>query len=312
MIPKMDYFKAPVLALPASAETVFRNEFAIAALTPNERLPATTLSAWRIVRSLAIATKSLQPDQPLAEIDLHAPTDYPELPPHHELTKALNTGRRLNQPHGLPILPPKDKMALFVAWKRAAYAIIELRGLFSGAPGHAPDVSPSPHLGRIGLMGLNLANEDAHLLDPVDFPDPELVKSMENHLIVEGQRAIIQQSTTDAPPVLVGKYGLSLQEARQVIELAKIQAGTLENDPDIDRGLMVLRLEDLIQRCRANFDLRGEAAALKQLAQVQGLTQDNEDLNMREMTRVVENIAQRRRLQEPSSEIDSGSSSPAA
>lgn len=288
MIPHMEHFQQPGSHDPhAPAQSMIRSALAVEAMTPNQTLPAKVLSAWRIVRTLAYLTNRIMGDQPLSDIDLAADHTYPRYTTPGPLAKALNDGLRLNDPHGLPLFPPTKK-ALFVAWKRAAYEIIDLRSLREGAMMH-------PQLGRIGLRALGLLDEDAFLLKPVDFPTPQSILSMERHLIIEGQTALIEQTSLKAPLQLVEKYGLSHEEARQVIELSRHTAANIENDPEVDLGLMILKVEDHIARCRQNFDLRGENMSLRLLAQIKGLTKDTDDMTMRDMVKTVENISRQRK-----------------
>lgn len=146
--------------------------------------------------------------------------------------------------------------------------------------------------GRYGLMGL---------FDPRTvrwaMPSRTQLISWEIMLVEETLGKIIDESTAQAATDLKEKHGLTRQEARSIMKLAKIEAShRVDSDIEENRSLMILRLEELIRRSKDPLvgDLRVETMALKQLGIIQQLASE-QSTNMSDFIRVIATVNNERR-----------------
>lgn len=129
-------------------------------------------------------------------------------------------------------------------------------------------------LGRLGLIGL-VDRETTRLL----WPSRMQLIYWEEELIAETVELLTEEGTPKTRKRLREKHGLVRHEVQAMIRMALVRIRELaEGDLEDQRSLMVMRLENYIQRSREAMDLRNELAGIKQMALVLGLTKtDPED-----------------------------------
>lgn len=144
--------------------------------------------------------------------------------------------------------------------------------------------------GRYGLMGL-LDCRTVRL----SMPSCIQMFAWEAILVEETLEIMVKEGISHTAKILYQKYGFSHRETDSFMRMAKnLARRRTESDAEEDRGVMVLRLEDLIRRSKEGFDLRVEAAALKQLALVQQL--NGEDNNtMGDFIKVISKVHNERK-----------------
>ena len=142
------------------------------------------------------------------------------------------------------------------------------------------------NLGRYGLMGL---------LDPktvrLAMPSRLQMIAWETMLLDEFLDKIVEEGIRSGSTTIMEKYGFGRQEINSLLKMAKaIAKQRPESDIEEDRGLMILRLEDLIKRSKDALDLRVETVALKQMAIVQQLNTE-QSATMSDFIRVIGSVS---------------------
>lgn len=147
--------------------------------------------------------------------------------------------------------------------------------------------------GRYGLTGL-LDIETIRLA----FPTRLQILAWEEMLTEEALDLLVDTSIQRTRKLLKQRYGLQAHEITTVLRLA-IRLAQLQTsaDPEENRSVMVMRLEDYVRRAREAIDMRSEMHGLKQMSIVQGLgNEDKQDL-FANMIDAVRHIASDRRGQ---------------
>lgn len=150
-----------------------------------------------------------------------------------------------------------------------------------------------PDQGRYGLTGL-LDIETVRLA----FPTRLQILTWEELITEEAMDLLIDTSVQRTRKLLKQRYGLQAHEITTVLRLA-IRLAQLQTsaDPEENRSVMVMRLEDYVRRARESIDMRSEMNGLKQMSIVQGLgSEDKQDL-FSGMIEAVRNVASERRSQ---------------
>lgn len=151
--------------------------------------------------------------------------------------------------------------------------------------------------GRYGLVGL---------LEPelirMAFPTRLQILAWEELLTEQTLTLVIDKGHHRARQSLKHQYGLHDREVSLLLKLSvKLSQSIVSNDTEESRSIMVVRLEEYIRRSRESLDVRAELGGLKQLALVQGLTNDQTENVWNGMVDAVRRISDER----PSSRLDS-------
>jgi len=151
------------------------------------------------------------------------------------------------------------------------------------------------------------------LLDPVSmpayYPSAQELIDFEEEITSEALKKFIEEGEQGALGHLRVRYGLSAAEGTLLVRLAKLKARErLQSDPEEDKAVMILRLEDFIRRQKGSgklglTDPRLEMHALKQLAIVMGFGRmDPEDFGTEFLK-----IARKVHAEEPPRSLDAKS-----
>jgi hypothetical protein len=340
--------KKPAAGSEAWQKEMLQRAYAEQSLTLEDLLPHRIRVAWRIVRELGRIKGLVGAEEPLCDalkpnslcLDPWqipvAPWVQPRSPnsqqPGFNLLKTILDAEEIAedlQYHrfdfetstwkaypGLALLPPpvpirwwddqceirpdyepdEDKaLALYV---RAVELVTKALYVEQGSD-HDPDQ------GRYGLTGL-LDAETIRLA----FPTRLQILTWEELITEEAMDLLIDTSVQKTRKILKQRYGLQAHEITTVLRLA-IRLAQLQTsaDPEENRSVMVMRLEDYVRRSRDSMDMRSEMQGLKQMSIVQGLgNEDKQDL-FTGMIDAVRNVANERRSQmmEPRKQVENTS-----
>lgn len=164
---------------------------------------------------------------------------------------------------------------------RAVERVVDYLGIRKGS-------REDPNQGRYGLMGI---------FDPaltrVTWPPKEAVMGFELVLVDEVLSHLVDHGHLKTQKWLLARHGLRLPEIQSTMRLvrAAMRGSYEQRDVEEDRILMVLKLEDFIERSKAALDLKSEAQGLKQLALVQGLGRTEPRDATSEFLEVVKRVA---------------------
>ena len=133
-----------------------------------------------------------------------------------------------------------------------------------------------PQLGIIGTRGVF----DPEVIRLI-FPTRTQFMAWEELLIEETIDVLIEKGSVETQKYLKESHGLVSYEIAHLIKACKVLISRHnEFDPDEERALMALRIEDYIKRARDAVDLKAESFGLKQLSLINGLGKtDPEDAN---------------------------------
>lgn len=253
---------------------------------------------WRLARGIALVLGICAEDEALeraadAEDGLTSPWLFPTRPklsPSQQQLVRLGeaTDMHVLSRDGVTLLPPTDPALARVWCSVAAVLADELR-------------IASTEDGRAGLRGLLDSRTCGHA-----GVTPRMVASLEDLLVDDAARAILECGERATIEHLRGKYGLARKEAAALVRLARADAmrgGS--SSVEEDRALMVLQLKDLVARCREEMNTDKELRVLRELARVQGLTRSEpEDLG-RLFAGVIAGVAERqdRRIAEKQQKV---------
>jgi hypothetical protein len=146
-------------------------------------------------------------------------------------------------------------------------------------------------------LGLRARAEDdtafVLLTDPslalLSWPMPSDFTDFENIEAARVLRLLLARTELDARATLT-QEGYGEAEATTLIGLAKRSAKRLTmSDPEADKGLMMMRLQEALERARDDGKVPAEAALLRLMASIQGLISsgDQQDEDVAEMVRSV-------------------------
>jgi len=124
-----------------------------------------------------------------------------------------------------------------------------------------------------------------------DFPPPLQRTTMDYYIMCDVVRKTHEQDRFRASLYLSAEYGFSLEEVLFLLAYAPMRVSqSIESDIEQDRAMMIVRLEDIIARAREVGNLKAEMNAVKEMSQIQGLTQHDQNVGLGEMIKVVENL----------------------
>jgi hypothetical protein len=177
---------------------------------------------------------------------------------------------------GLPLLPPDD----YDAAKRWCAAMCIL----------ANDLGIERTIeGQLGLQGLLHPKTCSYA-----GVSEENVLAVEELLIDEAQKLIVECGERAAIEHFRGRYGFARKEAIGLVRLARADALAVGGSSvEEDRAIMVANLKDLIARAKEELNSDKELKALKQLAAIQGLTRTEPEDRAADFMKVIAAVAVR-------------------
>lgn len=229
---------------------------------PRELEAYRRLGAWRITRKLALLQGSLSSDdQPLEALDLGGVDCWVEgrglWPTRRMGVWGIHSAVGRNRaPNPLPLAPPIPKTEdpagdpEFVCFLQVASRLAEYLG--------TPHVEPLLH------------PKTCHQA----WPSKSLILGIERSVVERIYDVLVSEGHREAVLVCVDQMGMGREEANGVVLCARrLLSQGVRFDINEDRAMMLLRLEELGRRARAECDLRLEAKVLQQQGIVMGLGQ---------------------------------------
>lgn len=239
------------------------------------------LMTHTLVEALPPTDPDYDPDHPDGR-PLPPPTVEPVpglslLPPEIPLPWLDSTG----QP--LPDYDPEDTNhdPLLALWLQAFYRTAKSLRIEEGSV-------KDPTLGMVGLKGM---------FEPVLvrslFPSRTQLMYYESMVVQEIGEIIATSSVLGAAKTIKHRYGMEPYEVAGMMSLArKTLAAQYEcRDPDVNRSMMILRLEDYVHRAKEGLNLDAEFKGLKEMALIMGLTAEPGDNDMGDFVEVMRRIS---------------------
>lgn len=246
--------------------------------TYQDYLPYRIQTAWRILRFQALVKGIIGQEDLLADIDTTHSNPW-----NDGFTNVVHTdeGANLNQKRlgevlkyvartSHSLLPPeavnigkgykpKEDQAL-VDWIFAYKSCADYLHVASGS-------FNQPRSGEYGIEGLYNPQLTRFL-----FPSQFQIIMFEEMLIDETINKLIRTETLDTRAYLIKSYGLSGQEAENLVAIARQHiAHKYSSDAANDKPLMLLRFENFLGRAKKAANLPLELKCLKEMATVMGL-----------------------------------------
>lgn len=264
---------------------------------------------WRITREIAIAIGICHPDEMLTEAILRRDdprcvwSSYTGRAPrvHGNPGWSDAVGMRMSQAGlglGIPDISPEHLNAMgyidpqynpekddrLLAWIELVEFISRKMGIEAGS-------YRLPELGKMGLHGV-LEPKMSRLLWPSRFA----LGSFEESLTIEALEQMQQSGgSRGTRKYLREKYGFLPGECTAVISAASREAirQTGSEDTVQARAMLVLRLEEMMERARDAVDIKSELAALRLLATVQGITRSDPEDTAAAFVKAIDNVSKR-------------------
>jgi hypothetical protein len=315
-------------------QQTFHQAFENETLTFDDLLPYRIRTAYRLVRELGRIRGLIKKDETLIDAlkgrpwnfdpwlipqEWHRPTNPDEndnlpgeiidkilqaenLSPDLQYTRWDLSNNTLKHYRGLALLPPPVPQRYLTPTgeisesydpeqDESLLAYIDILDAVSRRLYVIAGAEEEPESGRYGMAGML----DPHFVRAV-FPTRLQIIAWEQLLIEETLNLLVTSSHINARRVLTRKYGLQRHEIDFMVRLANLLALKMtECDLEEARSLMILRIEDYIHRSREAIDPRSEMHGLKQLAIVQGLSQEKEDDFFANVASIVKNISDQNR-----------------
>lgn len=153
------------------------------------------------------------------------------------------------------------------------------------------------------LIGLGSLPQGASAMRLLTDPDrvAEVWPSMreiirhENEILVTGVEKLTRDGYSGLKKYFRDVLGLCYEECRVLESLVRQECKrAIPFEKEVDRSVMVLRLEGVIERAQENLDLRSEIMALNRMAQIQGLYETNQNTDVEvEFTEYVQSVTGR-------------------
>jgi hypothetical protein len=249
----------------------------------DEDLPHRILVMWRLARASARVLGICAEDESLDQATEIQPSPWhvsvrPRLSPaQQQVLRRSSAADMISLFHdGLPLLPPDD----YETAKRWCSAMSLL----------ARDLGIERTLeGQLGLQGVLHPKTCAW-----SGVTEEQVLAIEELLIDEAQKLIVESGERAAIEHFRTRYGFARKEAIGLIRLARADALAVGGSSvEEDRAIMVANLKDLIARAKEEMNSDKELKALKQLAAIQGLTRTEPEDRASDFMKVIAAVAQR-------------------
>ena len=252
---------------------------------PNEAdLPHRILVFWRLARASALIAGICAEDE-----HLDAATELTPSPWHNALKIRLSPSQQavlrrssaaeliaLYGEDGLPLLPPDD-YDVAKRWCSAMSLLARDLGI-ERTPEGIQGLSGVLHPKTCAWSGVT----------------EEQVLAVEELLIDEAQKLIVESGERPAIEHFRNRYGFARKEAIGLIRLARADALAVGGSSvEEDRAIMVANLKDLIARAKEEMNSDKELKALKQLAAIQGLTRTEPEDRAADFMKVIAAVAVR-------------------
>lgn len=254
-------------------------------LTLAEMYPHRIKAAWRIVREWAALIGIVRiPGESLRDACSFSPSPWTNrklvfgerTPPDVRIQNIITDAA------GLPFLPPAppetakghpDYTPMRDAKLKKWCALVEYIGTTRLALGHTIQ-------GRYGLAGLTDPN-----FARLAMPSPAEICAFEDLLVRQTLDFLVAKSRTKAATALREKYGLFDHEIDQIVMLAQKRAAKhAPDDREAVRGLLMLRLEKILDDCDERMDARGALLTLREMSKIAGLDKvEGNDLDATDM-----------------------------
>ncbi len=229
--------------------------------------PYRLLSGWRIVREMAYLKGYVEVDELLGDSrELSKPNYWFREGPIMFQRESVVRGSNwcvAGELRHLPLLPPlcktKADVRNLISYIRAAQKIITYLKI---------NISSSdPNQRRFGTQGF----DDPRMIHSC-FPGRLQIIEAERMLVDNALRKVLDDGQLKARDWVIEEYGITPYEAQTVIRIARNQAKKrLDGDIEEEKGLLMMKIEDLAQRARGRFDLRTELQALKMIYHAAGM-----------------------------------------
>jgi hypothetical protein len=312
---------------PSERRHLWENLFYDETLSLEDLLPYRMCTAWRLVRAFALLCGHVHEDESLARVcGPRAPIEKDPWVTPQSLLPGVSRGEFSawhaidliigNPPNVpcIPLLPPAppqdagdDYDAADPAQDPMLARYIEALSCLAAFMDLGAGTTAEPACGRWGLAGL----EDPYLVR-LAFPTRTELCGFEDMIVDETLRMMMTGGMMSVNTHLTDRYGLGGFECACVIKLAKARANKRVEAPlEDEKAMMILRLEDYIDRARNGMDRRNELAGLKMLSQVLGLTRAEPENQLKEYVEVVARGSREAEMSPPPRQISAGPARPA-
>lgn len=249
-----------------------------------EFLPQRILVMWRLARSTSLLLGICSEDEHLDKATELQPSPWdvavkPTLAPAQQnvLRRARAAELLTYFADGLPLLPPRGPRTLAERWCSAMTILAADLG-----------IERTPE-GLAGLQGML----DYRTCGYGGLNETQIL-ALEELLIDEAQKLIIESGERAAIEHFRSKYGFARKEAIGLMRLARADALQVGGSSvEEDRALMIAQLKDLIGRAKEEMNSDKELKALKQLAAIQGLTRTEPEDRAMDFMRVIAAVGMR-------------------
>ena len=248
-----------------------------------ENTPHRILVLWRLARASALLLGICAEDEHLDAATEITPSPWhvrvrPRLAPAQQAVLRRSSAAEMIAlfGEGLPLLPPDDPGEAR-RWCSAMSLLARDLGI------------ERTREGQLGLQGL-LHPKTCQFAGVTE----EQILSIEELLIDEAQKLIIECGERAAIEHFRNRYGFARKESVGLIRLARADALAMGGSSvEEDRAIMVANLKDLIGRAKEEMNSDKELKALKQLAAIQGLTRTEPEDRAADFMKVIAAVAQR-------------------
>lgn len=299
---------------PSFARGVIESAFYRGSLRIEDTVSERTLLAWRITREMCRHLGLLAGGESLSTALLPTPANldpwtHPTLPPHYhperEHSKAilecgvpevlgdleafeqdipdksewLKMGADSRAP-GIGPLPPNlpGTSPVFKFWLKQADRIARFLCLSQGSP-------IQQDLAEVALPQLLTETHRA-------WPTRGQIVAFEEIVVNHTIEMLSSQSQWSVMREINARFGLMRHEQKMLLETARATLlGITMYDVDEARALMIVRLENFMERSKQAMDLRAELAGMKQMAQIQGLTRTETGDLISDFTNIVHSVS---------------------
>jgi hypothetical protein len=300
---------------PAFARNVIESAFLKDDLALSDTIGERTVLAWRITRELCRHLNLVSGGESLTTALIPTvsnldPWSFPSLPPTYHPTSPhakeilkcgvpeilgdletfqeqipdkqrwLTLGSDDVRGPGISPLPPQTLRTapVFQFWLSQVQKISYFLNLTAGS-------TEAPDLAQVALPQLLLDTHNA-------WPSRTQIVAFEEILVNQAIEELANGSQWKAMRSLQTRFGLLPHERKSVIEMARATLLDLTvYDVEEARALMIVRLENFVDRSAKAFDLRAELAGMKQLALVQGLSRTEAGDLVSDFTEVVRSVS---------------------
>lgn len=269
-------------------------------------------AAWRYTRWLLTSRGSLAVDESLSEARTLRPVNLEEDPwsdPYpfdpedvgffqrlrspkairgfveaNALPRNLWTRTRSGEMQGLGILPPDPPAAYITAEGEVPDSYRPEHDellrcwltVFDGIAHTLRFGHGSPETPELGQYGCKILQNPRYVR--TTFPSPQQIELYEHFIVNQALAILTAESSVSAYQILNAKWGLNKTEIDSVVRLARRAARDMADITLEDaRAMLSIRLEDFAARSRTAGSLQGEIQAIKALAQVHGVTRDDQE-----------------------------------